>query len=71
MATPVEPDVAARLEKFNVPDTRVVDNTFVPYLLSWVVPALLFVGLWVLHDPPLRKKAGRNGRLEVDRQESR
>ena len=54
----VEHDVAARLEKFNVPDTRVVDNTFVPYLLSWVVPALLFVGLWVLHDPLLRKKQG-------------
>ena len=54
----VEHDVAARLEKFNAPYTRVVNNTFVRDLLSWVMPALLFVGLWVLHDPLLRKKQG-------------
>ena len=46
VATRVEPDVAARLEKFNVPYTRVVDNTLVRDLLSWVVPGLVFVGLW-------------------------
>ena len=45
VATRVEPDVAARLEKFNVPYTRVVDNTLVRELLSWVVPALVFVGV--------------------------
>ena len=39
VVTRVEPDVAQRLEKFNLPYTRVVDNTLVRDLLSWVVPA--------------------------------
>ena len=46
VATRVGPDVAARLKKFNVPYTRVVDNTLLRDLLSWVVPALVLVGLW-------------------------
>ena len=56
VATRVEPDMAARLEKFNVPYTRVVDNTLVRDLLSWVVPALVFVGLWFLTRGELEQK---------------
>ena len=42
----VEPDLAARLDKFHVPYTRLVDNTLIRDLMSWVVPSLIFVGLW-------------------------
>ena len=63
VATRVEPDVAARLEKFNVPYTRVVDNTFVRDLLSWVVPALVFVGLWFFVIRRFAEKQGGMGGL--------
>ena len=63
VATRVEPDVAARLEKFNVPYTRVVDNTLVRDLLSWVVPALVFVGLWFFVIRRFAEKQGGMGGL--------
>ncbi|HEX5311988.1 ATP-dependent zinc metalloprotease FtsH [Aquabacterium sp.] len=46
VAVRVEPELAARLEKFNVPYTRVVENTLLRDLMSWVLPSLIFVGLW-------------------------
>ncbi|HMM86127.1 MAG: ATP-dependent zinc metalloprotease FtsH [Gammaproteobacteria bacterium] len=46
VANRVEPDLAERLSQYDVPYTRVVQSTFVRDLLSWVVPALVFFGLW-------------------------
>ena len=46
VANRVEPDLAERLSQYDVTYTRVVQNTFVRDLLSWVVPALVFFGLW-------------------------
>ena len=42
----VEPDVAERLSKYGVPYTRVHEPTIVRDILSWVVPALVFFGIW-------------------------
>jgi cell division protease FtsH len=63
VATRVEPDLAARLEKYKVPYTRVVDNTFVRDLLSWIVPALVFVGLWFFVIRRFAEKQGGMGGL--------
>ena len=63
LATRVEPDVAARLDKFNVPYTRVVDNTLVRDLLSWAVPGLVFVGLWFFVIRRFADKQGGIGGL--------
>jgi cell division protease FtsH len=46
-ATRVEPDVAERLGKYNVPYRQVVENTFLRDLLSWVLPAVIFFGIWI------------------------
>ncbi len=46
VANRVEPDLAERLSKYDVPFTRVVESTLLRDLLSWVVPALVFFGLW-------------------------
>ena len=58
VANRVEPDVAERLAKFNVPYTRVVESTFLRDLLSWVVPALVFFGLWFFLIRRMADKAG-------------
>lgn len=42
----VEPDLAARLEAYKVPYTRVIESTWLRDLLSWVLPSLAFFGLW-------------------------
>jgi cell division protease FtsH len=57
-ANRVEPELAARLEKYGVPYTRQVESTFLRDLLSWVVPALVFFGVWMLLA---RRFAGQQG----------
>jgi len=42
----VEPDLAARLEAFDVPYTRVIDSTWLRDVMSWILPSLVFFGLW-------------------------
>jgi cell division protease FtsH len=57
-ANRVEPELAARLEKYGVPYTRQVESTFLRDLLSWVVPALIFFGVWFFLA---RRFAGQQG----------
>lgn len=45
-ANRVEPDLAERLSRFNVPYTREYGSSGLSQLLGWVVPGLMFVGLW-------------------------
>ncbi len=61
VATRVEPDVAARLEQYNVPYSRVIESTFLRDLLSWVVPAAVFFGLWFFLVRRMAEKQGGLG----------
>jgi cell division protease FtsH len=61
IATRVEPELAARLEKFNVPYTRVVESTWLRELLSWIVPAAVFFGLWFFLFRRIADKQGGLG----------
>jgi cell division protease FtsH len=57
-ANRVEPDVAERFSRYGVPYTRVHEPTFLRDILSWVLPALVFVGVWVYF---MRRAAGQQG----------
>ena len=46
VANRVEPGVAERLSRFEVPYTRVVESAWLRDILSWIVPALVFFALW-------------------------
>ena len=67
VATRVEPDLAERLSKYDVPYARVVESTWLRDVLSWILPAVAFRRL-VLPVPPLRREAG-HGWLPEHRQE--
>jgi cell division protease FtsH len=58
ITTRVDPDLAEQLSKYNVKFRGVVENTFLRDLLSWVVPALIFFGLWAFF---IRRMAERQG----------
>ena len=47
VTTRVEPELAEILEKHGVIYTGVVKSTWLRDLLSWIVPMLLFVGIWL------------------------
>ena len=46
IANLVEPNLASRLDQYGVKYTRVYESTFLRDLISWVLPALIFVGIW-------------------------
>src|SRR5688572_10605719 len=60
VANLVQPDLAERLSKFGVSYTQVHESTFLRDILSWVVPALVFFGVWYLL---VRRMAGQQGGL--------
>jgi cell division protease FtsH len=60
VANLVQPDLAERLSKYGVTYTQVRENTFLRDILSWVLPALVFFGVWYLL---MRRMAGQQGGL--------
>src|ERR671910_1777000 len=46
MTTRVDPDFAQELQRFNVRFTGQIENTLLRDILSWVLPVLIFFGLW-------------------------
>jgi cell division protease FtsH len=47
VTTRVEPDLAQQLQEHGVVVSGEVENTFLRDLLSWVLPAIVFVGIWM------------------------
>ncbi len=56
----VEPGLAERLSKYGVPYSQVHESTLLRDILSWVVPALVFFGIWYLLA---QRMAGQQGGL--------
>jgi cell division protease FtsH len=54
----VEPGLAERMSRFDVPYTRVVRSTVLRDLISWVAPALALFAVWLFM---FRKMADRQG----------
>jgi cell division protease FtsH len=46
VANRVEPALAERLSRYDVPYTRVVESTLLRDVISWVAPAAVFFALW-------------------------
>ncbi|MBE7416964.1 MAG: ATP-dependent zinc metalloprotease FtsH [Ideonella sp.] len=61
VATRVEPDIADWLDKYGVRYSRVVENTLLRDLMSWIVPALVFIGLWYFVIRRMADRAGGMG----------
>jgi cell division protease FtsH len=47
VTTRVAPDLAQSLDKHGVTYSGIVENHFIRDLLSWVLPAIIFVGIWM------------------------
>ncbi|HXF45572.1 MAG TPA: ATP-dependent zinc metalloprotease FtsH [Burkholderiaceae bacterium] len=65
VATRVEPQLAERLDRYNVPYTRVVQSTFLRDLLSWVVPVVVFFALWFFLFRRVAEKQGLGGFMTI------
>src|SRR3954470_20219450 len=61
VANLVPPELADRLSKFGVKYTRVYESTLGRDLLSWIVPALVFFGVWFLLIRRMAEQQGLGG----------
>ncbi|WP_244470630.1 ATP-dependent zinc metalloprotease FtsH [Microvirga massiliensis] len=61
--TRVDPDFAQDLEKYDVTYTGQIENTFFRDLLSWVLPVLLFFGIWAYLARRMAAQGGLGGGL--------
>lgn len=61
MTVRVEPELADMLAKHQVRFAGEVENTFIHDLLSWVVPTLLFFGLWMFLMRRFSNQGGLGG----------
>ena len=57
----VETDLVKNLEKYNIQYRRIVENTFWRDLLAWILPVLLFLGIWLILLKRLGSKGGFGG----------
>jgi cell division protease FtsH len=71
VASRVEPDLAARLERYGVPYSRIVENTWLRDLLSWIVPALVFFGLWFFLIRRFADRQGMGGFMSIGKSRAR
>src|SRR5690554_3132886 len=67
VATRVEPDLADRLSKYDVPYARVVESTWLRDILSWILPAIAFFGVWFFLFRRFAEKQGMGGFLATRR----
>jgi cell division protease FtsH len=58
VTTRVEPGFAQQLQEHGVTFTGQIESTFLADLLSWVIPAVVFVGIWMF---AMRRMAGGLG----------
>ncbi len=63
VTTRVDPDIAGELQKSGVTYSGQVENTFLTDLLSWIVPALVFFGLWTFLARRIAASGGLGGGL--------
>lgn len=61
VTTRVEPALARDLAQYDVKFTGVIENTFLRDLLSWVLPAVIFVGIWMFAMRKFAQKQGLGG----------
>jgi cell division protease FtsH len=65
VTTRVEPALAKDLAQFDVKFTGVVESTFVRDVLGWVVPALVFVAIWIFVMRRFSDKMGGGGFMSI------
>ncbi len=63
VTTRVDPEFAQELQKYGVTYTGQVESTFLRDLLSWVLPVLLFFGVWTYLARRMAAQGGLGGGL--------
>jgi len=61
VTTKVDPELAKDLGQYNIVFTRKIESTFLRDILSWILPAVVFIGIWMLVMRRFAAKGGLGG----------
>ena len=61
VTTRVDPALAKDLDQYNVKFTGVIESTFLRDILGWVLPAVVFFGIWIFVMRKFAEKQGLGG----------
>ncbi|MET1413844.1 ATP-dependent zinc metalloprotease FtsH [Roseibium sp. HPY-6] len=71
VTTRVDIPLAEELTKYDVKFTGIVQSTFVRDIMSWVLPVLLFFGLWMFFIRRIAEKQGIGGMMTVGKSKAK
>ena len=67
----VDPELAATLNKYKVEYSGVIQSTLLRDILSWVLPVLLFFGIWIFVFRKFAEKQGLGGFMAVGKSKAK
>ncbi|MFT5439867.1 MAG: cell division protease FtsH, partial [Alphaproteobacteria bacterium] len=69
--TRVAPELAADLAKYGVRFTGVIESTLIRDILSWILPVLMFVGIWMFVIRRMANQQGLGGMMSVGKSKAK
>lgn len=67
----VEPDMAEQLSKYGVNFTGTIQNTWLRDILSWILPMLFFLGVWMFLIRKMAEKQGFGGMTTIGKSKAK
>lgn len=67
----VEPDMAEQLTKYGVDFTGTIQNTWLRDILSWILPVLFFLGIWMFLIRKMAEKQGFGGLTTIGKSKAK
>lgn len=67
----VDPDFAEKLKAYEIPFEGAHDQTWLTTILSWVIPAIFFVGLWALVIRRMADRQGMGGLVNIGKSKAK
>ncbi|MBV8168181.1 MAG: ATP-dependent zinc metalloprotease FtsH [Alphaproteobacteria bacterium] len=71
ITTRVPPELAQDLDRYGVKFSAVVQSTWVTTLLGWVIPTLLFFGIWAFVFRRFANKQGFGGLMQIGKSKAK
>lgn len=71
VTTRVDPVLAKELSQYDVKFTGVIENTFFRDLLGWVLPALVFFGVWMFLSRRMMGEGGMGGLMSIGKSKAK
>jgi len=71
VTTRIEPELVQELEKYDVTYTGQIESTFLRDLLSWVLPVLLFFGIWMYLGKRFAEQGLGGGLMQIGKSKAK